>query len=55
MGLFGERWPYSNFHDVNLDWFIKEMTEFLKKYKSVDEHIDLGIDNIDNAATEAIQ
>lgn len=33
MGLF-EHWPYVNFHDLNLDWIIKE---FPKVYASRDE------------------
>lgn len=24
-GAFGENFPYTNFHDLNLDWIIKEM------------------------------
>lgn len=24
-GAFGERFPYTNFHDLNLDWIIKEI------------------------------
>ena len=27
MGLFGEKWPYTNFHDLNLDWLIGKLKE----------------------------
>ena len=25
--MFGERFPYTNFHDLNLDWILKTMQE----------------------------
>lgn len=25
IGAFGENFPYTNFHDLNLDWIIQEM------------------------------
>lgn len=31
IGAFGENFPYTNFHDINLDWIInnvKEMKDF---------------------------
>lgn len=30
-GVFGENFPYTNFHDLNLDWIIKQMVELSKK------------------------
>ena len=27
MGLFGENFPYTNFHDLNLDWILQKMKE----------------------------
>ena len=27
MGLFGENFPYTNFHDLNLDWILKKLKE----------------------------
>ena len=32
---FGERFPYTNFHDLNLDWIIKMMIELSEKVDSV--------------------
>lgn len=31
MGLF-EQFPYTNFHDLNLDWFLNTFREFLKEW-----------------------
>lgn len=28
MGAFGENFPYTNFHDLNLDWIIREFKKF---------------------------
>lgn len=28
-GAFGERFPYTNFHDLNLDWIIKEIKQLI--------------------------
>ncbi len=28
-GAFGEHFPYTNFHDLNLDWIIKEIKQLI--------------------------
>lgn len=38
IGAFGENFPYSNFHDLNLDWIIKTL-------KGVDQKLDEAIEN----------
>lgn len=38
-GAFGENFPYSNFHDLNLDWVIKTVKENLEKEDTRDEQI----------------
>ena len=38
-GAFGENFPYSNFHDLNLDWIIKTVKENLEKEDTQDERI----------------
>lgn len=31
IGAFGEQFPYTNFHDLNLDWIIRTLKEVLQK------------------------
>ena len=30
--MFGEQFPYTNFHDLNLDWILKIIKDFSEKY-----------------------
>lgn len=39
MGLFSERWPYSNLHDLNLDWIITAISDFLKNYQNLNQEL----------------
>ena len=41
-GIFGEGFPYSNFHDLNMDWIIKIAKDFLDQYTSIQQLIDEG-------------
>ena len=34
-GVFGEGFPYSNFHDLNMDWIIKIAKDFLDQYTNI--------------------
>ena len=36
---FGERFPYTNFHDLNLDWMIEIIKKFNEEYPDVMEEI----------------
>lgn len=38
MGLF-EQFPYTNFHDLNLDWIIKALKDLDKKVDTIEERI----------------
>ena len=38
MGLF-ENFPYTNFHDLNLDWIIKEVIDLNKKVDNIEDRI----------------
>ena len=51
-GAFGENFPYSNFHDLNMDWIIKIAKDFLDQYTHIQETIDTGLENLDNKAEE---
>lgn len=39
MSLFGERFPYTNIHDMNLDWLVKTMKELGDKMPGIYEDI----------------
>ena len=41
-GAFGENFPYSNFHDLNMDWIIKIAKDFLDQYTNIQETISNG-------------
>lgn len=41
-GAFGEGFPYSNFHDLNMDWIIKIAKDFLDQYSHIQEVIATG-------------
>lgn len=42
-GAFGENFPYSNFHDLNMDWIIKIAKDFLDQYTHIQDTIDSGL------------
>lgn len=52
IGAFGENFPYSNFHDLNMDWIIKIAKDFLDQYTTIQNTIDTGITDIESKATE---
>ena len=39
-GAFGERFPYTNFHDLNLDWIIKELKKIIEDETQQNENIE---------------
>ena len=47
-GIFGEGFPYSNFHDLNMDWIIKIAKDFLDQYTHIQEIIEQGKTDIEN-------
>ena len=42
IGLFGEGFPYTNFHDLNLDWILK----IFKEIKEAEEQQNISIEEI---------
>ena len=40
--MIGENFPYTNFHDMNLDWMIKIAKDFLDQYTSIQQIISDG-------------
>lgn len=39
-GAFGENFPYANFHDMNLDWIIKELKKIIEDEAGQNEKIE---------------
>lgn len=46
-GAFGEGFPYSNFHDLNMDWIIKIAKDFLDQYTHIQDVIDQGLNDLE--------
>lgn len=42
-GAFGEGFPYTNFHDLNLDWIISIVKEFKDQYPDIIEELNKKI------------
>lgn len=55
IGAFGENFPYSNFHDLNMDWIIKIAKDFLDQYTHIQEIISEGEEGIRNLSQEELQ
>ena len=49
-GAFGENFPYSNFHDLNLDWIVKIAKDFLDQYTHIQDTIDQGLTDLQEKA-----
>ena len=45
-GIFGEGFPYSNFHDLNMDWIIKIAKDFLDQYTNIQNVINTGLEDL---------
>ena len=54
-GAFGENFPYSNFHDLNMDWIIKIAKDFLDQYTHIQEIIEQGKTDIQNLTEQGIE
>lgn len=50
-GAFGENFPYSNFHDLNMDWIIKIAKDFLDQYTHIQDVITQGLEDLDEKAS----
>lgn len=50
-GAFGENFPYSNFHDLNMDWIIKIAKDFLDQYTHIQDVINQGLEDLEEKAT----
>ena len=54
-GAFGENFPYSNFHDLNMDWIIKIAKDFLDQYTHIQEIIANGETSLTGLTEEGLQ
>ena len=54
-GAFGEGFPYSNFHDLNMDWVIKIAKDFLDQYTHIQDVIAQGLVDLDDKTAEGLQ
>ena len=41
-----DNWPYTNLHDLNLDWIIKTVAEYKDKYAGFDEQVEAAIQRV---------
>lgn len=46
-----EHLPYTNFHDLNMDWIISVVKDFFAKYNHIQETIDQGIEDLEATKT----
>ena len=51
-GAFGEGFPYTNFHDLNMDWIVKIAKDFLDQYTNIQNTITTGLEELDTKAEE---
>ena len=54
-GAFGEGFPYTNFHDLNMDWIIKIAKDFLDQYTHIQEIIEQGKTDIQTLTDSGIE
>ena len=54
-GAFGENFPYTNFHNLNMDWIVKIAKDFLDQYTNIQNTIDTGLENLNSTSAELLQ
>lgn len=50
--MIGHEFPYTNLHDVNIDWILQVVKEFNEKYHGIDDAIDAAIAKLNATADE---
>ena len=53
-GAFGENFPYSNFHDLNMDWIVKIAKDFLDQYTHIQQVIADGETLLNTTTSEGV-
>lgn len=51
-GPFGNMFPYTNFHSMNLDWVIQVAKDFLDQYTTIQETITEGMEELTDKKDE---
>ena len=51
MGIFDGNMPYTNLHELNLDWVIKKLEEIKQKTDDIDSAVETTTENAENAQT----
>ena len=54
-GAFGEGFPYTNFHDLNMDWIIKIAKDFLDQYTNIQQTITDGLEGLEQTTTDGLE
>lgn len=54
-GAFGENFPYTNFHDLNMDWIIKIVKDFLEQYTHIQELIADGEQSLQDLTEDGLE
>lgn len=49
-----ENWPYSNLHDLNLDWILQVVKEFKDQYQNLTDYFNGLISQLDTKTEEEI-
>lgn len=47
--------PYVNFHELNDDWIIEKVFEYIEKVESIDEFVKLSIDEQNAIIKKAVE
>lgn len=55
IGFPGEGFPYTNFHDMNLDWMIKIAKDFLDQYTHIQEVIAQGLEDLQDKTDTGLE
>lgn len=53
--MIGENFPYTNFHDMNLDWMIKIAKDFLDQYTSIQDIINSGSEELQGIISDGME
>ena len=54
-GPFGNGFPYTNFHELNMDWIIKIAKDFLDQYSTIQQLIDTGKADIEDLTSSGLE
>lgn len=54
-GAFGENFPYTNFHELNMDWIVKIAKDFLDQYTSITDLVNSGKEELTQLSQEELQ